>query len=179
MEPKEWMMNKHIVLKNEKIEILKQQAEKEEKELLDTLSNQEVYDYMVSKLNYCRRKNMNPGQGTNVDIRCGDICYIDFGLSYLYEIGYLHFGLILSIQKGKAFVVPITGSITKALYKKENKKSHMMLLGKIEGLSKVSACYLNDAKWINSSRIIDVKAHIPVDKPLFLAIKQRIHEGIG
>ncbi|MGN1277647.1 MAG: hypothetical protein ACI4UK_11715, partial [Floccifex sp.] len=61
----------------------------------------------------------------------------------------------------------------------ENKKSHIMLLGKIEGLSKVSACYLNDAKWISSSRIIDVKAHIPVDDLLFLAIKQKIHEGIG
>lgn len=54
-----------------------------------------------------------------------------------------------------------------------------MQLGKIEGMSKISACYLNDAKWINSSRIIDVKAHIPVDSALYLSIKQRIHEGIG
>ncbi|MDD7282192.1 hypothetical protein [Floccifex sp.] len=175
MEPKEWMMNKQTVLKNQKLELLKKQAEKEENELCNSLSENEVFDYMVSKLNYCRRKEVFSCQDLNVNIRCGDICYIDFGHSYLFEIGYLHFGLILSIQRGKVFVVPITGANSKVIYGKD----HIMQLGKIEGMSKVSACYLNDSKWINSSRIIDVKAHIPVDSPLFLAIKQRIHEGIG
>ena len=175
MEPKEWMMNKNIVLKNQKLEILKEQAEKEENNLLVSLSDNEIFDYMVSKLNYCRRKMMGSCQDFNVNIRCGDICFIDFGNSYLYEIGYLHFGLILSMQRGKVFVVPITGSNTKV----SGNKEHIMQLGKIEGMSKISACYLNDAKWINSSRIIDVKAHIPVDSELYLSIKQRIHEGIG
>ena len=52
MEPKEWMMNKNIVLKNQKLEILKEQAEKEENNLLVSLSDNEIFDYMVSKLNY-------------------------------------------------------------------------------------------------------------------------------
>ena len=101
MEPKEWMMNKRTVLENDELKILKEQTEKEEKELLANLNQNEVFDYMISKLNYCRRKQTLSCQDFNVNIRVGDICFIDFGNSYLYEIGYLHFGLILSINRGK------------------------------------------------------------------------------
>ena len=51
-----------------------------------------------------------------------------------------------------------------------------MRLGKIEGMNKESVLFLNDAKWINTARIIDVKAHIERNEELFINIKKRMME---
>ena len=113
-----------------------------------------------------------------VDIRVGDICYIDFGEAYIAEIGYQHFGLIITIFHNKAFVVPMSGNHTAYLqaYSKENPKGkrHLMRLGKIKGMNKESVLFINDAKWINTARIIDVKAHLRRDSELFREIKDRV-----
>ena len=39
-------------------------------------------------------------------------------------------------------------------------------------LNKASVLFLNDAKWINSARVIDVKAHIDPNSHLFDKIKK-------
>ena len=106
----------------------------------------------------------------------GDICYIDYGMAYLWETGYQHFGLILSIRNGKAFVVPVSGS-TRALAGAD-KRSHVMHLGMIEGMNKPSILYINDAKWINTARILDIKAHLDHKRQLFYDIKQNVREMI-
>lgn len=174
MEPKEWMQNKNVVLSNDKLDMLIEQVREEENEFIESMPQQEVYDYMVSKLNYLRRKNAGTCKEFNVLIRQGDICYIDYGQAYICESGYLHFGLILSIYNSKVFVVPLSGNMKKAsqVFGKE-KKNHVYRIGKIPGMSKVSSVYLNDAKWLNSARIIDVKAHIAQDSELFKEIKRR------
>lgn len=178
MEPKDWTQNRKLVLQNEKLEMLKKQVSIEEQTFLKQMDENEQFDYFVSKLNYFRRKNALSCLDFNVYIRIGDICYIDYGLSYIHEIGYLHFGLIVSMNRDKVLVVPITGSNTKTMRKIGDTDDHIVNLGKIEGMRKICACYINDAKWINTARIIDVKSRIPVRSKQFQDIKQRLKESI-
>ena len=175
MEPKVWMQNKRLVLKNKKLELLKEQAFHEEQTLLNEMSPEEQFDYMISKMNYCRRKHALSCLEFNVLIDVGDICYIDYGNSYINETGYLHFGLILALNHGKAFVVPITGSNNRLM---EKDVEHVYKLGKVKGMKKICMCYLNDAKWINTSRIIDVKSHLPVLSKSFKEIKEKVIENM-
>ena len=48
-----------------------------------------------------------------------------------------------------------------------------MQIGKPEGLNKPSVLYMNDARYINTARVIEVKAHIPTDSELFREIRMR------
>lgn len=176
MEPKEWMMNKKEVLENHQIQQLIAQSARMEQEMLETLNDNEVYDYMVSKLNFCQRKQVISCSDMGIFIRNGDICFIDYGLAYLWEIGYQHFGLVLSQKNGKAFVVPVSGS--HRAYRQALEKEHMMRLGLIPGLNKPSVLYINDAKWINTARIIDVKAHIHEHSALFKEIRKQVTQMI-
>ncbi len=178
MEPKEWNQYRNLVLQNEKLELLKKQVYAEEQTFLEQMEINEQFDYYVSKLNYFRRKNALSCFEFNVFIRIGDICYIDYGLSYIHEIGYLHFGLIVSMNRDKVLVVPITGSNTKTMRKIGGKDEHIVQLGRIQGMRKMCACYINDAKWINTARIIDVKSRISVYSEQFQNIKQRLKECI-
>ena len=182
MKPNEWMQNKQEVLQQHKLCQLIRETGQWEQQMLRELNENEIYDYMVSKMNYCQRKQMISCSEMGVHIRIGDICYIDFGMSYLWETGYQHFGLILSMQNKKAFIVPISGNY-QAYLKAWSKdhiegKSHIMRLGCLPGMNKTSVLYINDAKWINTARIIDVKAHVNIHSQLFKDIKQRTIEMI-
>lgn len=175
---KAWVKTKFSELTSDELQDFFFEVEREEKALLAFMDRKEVYDYLLSKMNYCQRKTKRSNH--EVRIRKGDICYIDYGMSYICEIAYQHFGLILSLVHGKAFVVPMSGN-QRALQLAKSKdnpqgKRHLMPLGSIEGLVKDSVLYMNDAKWINTSRIIDVKAHVEVDSELFREIHQRIVE---
>lgn len=152
------------------------QARIAEEQLLEGLNESEVYDYMLSKLNFCQRKQMYSSLEAKVYVKVGDICFTDFGLAYLSEVGYQHFGLVLAMKNGKIFVVPMSGN-SSAYHRAYDPVSHMgkrhlMRLPEIEGLNKASVLFLNDAKWINSARVIDVKAHIDPNSHLFDKIKK-------
>jgi hypothetical protein len=183
MEPKEWMAIKNEIIKEGRMDELMEHAAAQEQEMLSELDDSEVFDYMISKMNFCRRKQLLSCQPLNVKVRVGDICFIDFGMAYLLEVGYQHFGMILAFKNGKAFVVPMSGNqkAAREAWSKSNArgKTHLMRLGNIAGLNKSSVLFLNDAKWINTSRIIDVKAHIPVSSRLFQTIQRRVKECIG
>ena len=58
-------------------------------------------------------------------------------------------------------------------------KSHLFALGEIPGLYKESCLFLNDAKWINTARIIDVKGHIDPKGKQFQQILKCVCECIG
>ncbi|MBQ0064612.1 MAG: type II toxin-antitoxin system PemK/MazF family toxin [Firmicutes bacterium] len=171
MEPKEWMLKKKYYIRKGMINALIKDARSQESLMLRTLNEEEVYDYMVSKLNYCVRKEKEAVESIPT-IEEGDICYIDFGNAYINEAGYLHFGLVLSVNNRKVFVVPMTSN-EKAVFVSQF-KDHLMPFPKIRGLKKKSAVFLNDAKWINAARVIDVKAHIDPMGPLFQKIQQAI-----
>lgn len=141
------------------------------------LSVKEAIPRLVSEQNLRERRNAGSCGELGVDIRIGDICYIDFGEAYIAEIGYQHFGIIITMFHNKAFVVPMSGNHSAYMqaYSKDNPKGkrHLMRLGKVKGMNKESVLFINDAKWINTARIIDVKAHLRKDSELFLAIKER------
>lgn len=138
----------------------------------------EAVPKLISDYNYRERSQSSNCLELGVDVKVGDICYIDFGCAYVNEIGYQHFGLIIAIFHNKAFVVPMSGNqgAYANAYAKDNPggKRHLMRLGKQKGMNKNSVLFINDAKWINTARIIDVKAHLDRYSELFLEIKERV-----
>lgn len=150
----------------------------ESKEYYGNLTSKDALYCIMSETNY-RERRFDPGcDEKTLWIKPGDICYIDYGKCYVNETGFLHFGVILKIKNDKALVIPMTSN--EKTYKealkqeaREYDRSHIMPIGKIDGMAKPSVLFLNDSKWINTARIIDVKAHIPTDSSLFLRIQMR------
>ncbi len=149
------------------------------KQAYHNLSGKELTAHLVSEANWMIRNRAKSCEQFSVKIRIGDVCYIDFGPAYLNEAGFQHFGLVIAIVNSKAFVVPMTSnSLTYAQAYDPVEypcgKKHLMRLGLIEGLKKESVLFLNDCKYINTARIIDVKAHINPNDNLFKSIKERV-----
>ena len=44
----------------------------------------------------------------------------------------------------------------------------------MSGLNKPSVLFLNDIRFINTARVIDIKAHIPVTAPMFKEVQKRM-----
>ena len=59
-----------------------------------------------------------------------------------------------------------------------NGVTHLMRLGKVDGMFKYSVLFLNDAKFINTARIINVRSHISVDSPLYQRVLERFRQII-
>lgn len=140
----------------------------------------ELESSLVSQANWGNRHHLVSAQQLGITISEGDICFLDYGLGYLKEAGYQHFGLILSFCYGKAFVIPMTSnqvtyqqaySVTNPLGKK-----HLFPLGIIPGLNKRSVLFLNDGKYLNTARIIAIKAHLDPAGSLYKEIKERVKE---
>lgn len=135
-------------------------------------------DTLMSDLNYQNRSQLKSCRSFGMTIRPGDICYIDFGKAYRQEAGYQHFGLVLNVFDAKALVIPMTSSFSafqKAydpLYNPYGAR-HLMRLGKVDGLYKYSILFLNDGKFINTARIIDIKGHLDPSSRLFQQIRER------
>ena len=124
----------------------------------------------ISGFNRMSRKDYISNQ--QIQVRPGDICYIDFGQAYINETGFQHFGLVLTLFNYKAFVVPMSSNV-KQIKKAYNYpgvidyRTHLYYIGKIEGMSRRSVLFLNDGKFINTSRVIEVKARLSVDSKMF------------
>lgn len=151
--------------------------QKEELEKVENLKA--IY---ISAVNHYERHRLPNNQYTGVDIRVGDICYIDFGDAFIGEIGYQHFGIIIAIYRNKAFVVPMSGNqkAFKEAYSDNNPfgKKHLMPFEKLGKMNKNSVLFINDAKWISTARIIDVKAHLNRNSKKFEKIIERVKDII-
>lgn len=145
----------------------------EKKNEYANISYKEGIQRLVSEKNYTTRRNVSSAKSLGLSIVPGDICYTDFGQAYLYEAGYQHFGLVLSIVHFKALIIPMTSNPNTYQKSLKQEGTYLFPLGSIDGLYKESVLFLNDAKFINTARIIDVKAHLSVTSPLFLEIKDR------
>ncbi len=151
-------------------------------EEVGTLSEGKMISRITSEANWLVRSKYSSCVELGINIRIGDICFVDFGeQSYLYESGFQHFAVILSFCHGKAFVVPMTSNpimVNQAYDEQETPegKRHLMRIGLVEGMAKESVLFLNDGKFINTARIIDVKANINKNSTLFLEIKKRLKE---
>lgn len=137
---------------------------------IETLTLQQIKMECVSLINRTRREMKH----NELNVRVGDVCYIDYGPMYRYEAGYQHFGLVLKLSHFKAFVIPLTSN-THAITRG---KDHVFHLGFIEGLTKNSMCFLNDSKFISMSRIIDVYGHLCTTDPRFIALRRKVFETI-
>ena len=132
-----------------------------------------MYEKDVSNRNYASRHHLTSSQELGIHVNPGDICYIDYGSeAYKLEMGLQHFGLVLTRERGKIFVVPMTSN--ERMIEKSQYDPHLYRMPKIGNLRKEGALFLNDAKWINSARVIGVMAHLPCDTLLFAGIKSKV-----
>lgn len=144
----------------------------------ETLPLREGVAKMISEQNFRDWSQCYSCMERGIHIAEGDVCFLDFGDAFINEAGFQHFGVILKIFHGKAFVIPMSSNAATyaQAYQEETGcgKKHLMQIGLIPGLVKESVLFMNDAKFINTARIIEVKAHIDVNSELFLRIKTRL-----
>lgn len=156
--------------KLDKIELIKKHLNLVYKHLNNSDLKQ-IKDIHISYFNYMNRSHLSKSQIIKY-IKSGSIVYCDFGDAYLHESAFLHMGLVLTLYREKAFIIPMTSKLNLVdKYRKIGYKDHLYYIGKIAGLSKESVLFLNDAKFINSARIIDVKGYMDVNSHDYQKIK--------
>ena len=153
------------------------------KDLYGVLVPEKVKESMVSEENWIARYSCGGSEELGISVTPGDICYMDFGHAYLYEVGYQHFGIVLALWQKKALVVPMTSNETtyaKAYDPIDNPygKSNLMRLGQLPGMNKPSVLFLNDMRFVNTARVIKVMAHLDVKSEKFWDIQDRINEHL-
>lgn len=151
------------------------------RDVYQTIVPQNAGNSMISEANWMERSGYFSGEDMGIFVRPGDICYMDFGQQYLNEAGYQHFGLVMSICSKKALVIPMTSNpatYAKAYDPIDNPegKRNLMRIGKVEGLYKMSVLFLNDIRYVNTARVIDIKAHVTPESPLFKTAQKRMLE---
>lgn len=129
---------------------------------------------LVSGMNRLNRLDMWSCKELAIDAQPGDICFMDFGQVYINEAGYQHFGLVISKFNHKLFVVPMTSNQSMVKKSLVEEGTHLYHLGLIEGLNRPSVLFLNDCKYINSSRIISINAYICPESETFKNIEKRL-----
>lgn len=134
---------------------------------------------MLSESNWIARGHYMCGEEAGIFVKAGDVVYMDFGQAYLNEMGYQHFALVLGICGKKALVVPMTSNEKTCknaydLTHLHGKKNLYCFPGIMDGLCKKTVLFLNDMKFINTARVIDIKGHIDIHEKEFQNIQKRI-----
>ncbi|MBW9212940.1 MULTISPECIES: hypothetical protein [Terrabacteria group] len=153
------------------------------RKVYDLVVPDQVDSALVSEANWITRSQYSCGQSLGVRVKVGDICYLDYGQAYLNEMGYQHFGLVFSLFAKKALIIPMTSNpstYAKAFdaHYQQSGKEHLMRIGLVPGLVKPSVLFLNDLRFINTARVIDVKAYISPDSSLFKSIEERVEKVV-
>lgn len=139
-----------------------------------SLDEKELTLNLISHKKYLEnRKN----GGTELEVRSGDIVYIDFHEAYNYECGYAHLALVLKVSGYKAFIVPLTSNKNACEKATTEDSERFYYLGK-RCSSKESCAFLNDARWINLARVNRVIEQYAVRPYELHKIKERIFELI-
>ncbi|MBQ9327292.1 MAG: type II toxin-antitoxin system PemK/MazF family toxin [Solobacterium sp.] len=128
---------------------------------------------MRSEAMWVLRGKCHSGEEVGIYVHRGDICWMDFGQSFLEEMGYQHFGLVMALCNKKALVIPMTSN-KEAFIRSEEKYSHLMRIGQPEGLDKPSTLFLNDLRFINTARILKIRSRIDPESGLFQEIQKRV-----
>ena len=145
------------------------------------MTRMELEARLVSAANWDERHLYDSCRDLGFQIAPGDICYLDYGRGYVKEAGYQHFGLVVSLCEGKAFVIPMTSNektYARAFHPRRNPEGcrHLFALGDVEGLNKRSVLFLNDGKYINTARIIRITGHIEISGNMYKEIIGRLRE---
>ena len=144
---------------------------------ISKLNSKEAAKILLSTQNYIQRSMLKIHETFEVNV--GDVCYIDFGQAYLNESGFQHFGIVISKLNGKVFVVPMTSNpytYAQAYDRIENPtgRKHLMRFGQRNGLNRESVLFINDCKFINPTRIIEIVGHLDINEPFFVKIQKRV-----
>lgn len=126
-----------------------------------------------SGYNRMNRHKLWSSEEMNFSVRPGDVCYIDFGHAYKNESGYQHFGLVIQVCNHKILVIPMTSKTSAKKQSRnavQNGKKHLYYIGLLEGLHKPSTLFLNDFKYLNSSRIISINGRLCTNSEMFKEI---------
>lgn len=139
---------------------------------LKNLPYHEIKRECISGYNRFERSKYISSLDFDLRIKVGDIVFCDFGQAYLNEAGFQHFGLVLKIFSYKAFVIPMSSNpmtVSKAPNYPgvKDPKDHLYFIGMPRGLNRPSVLFLNDAKFINTARIIEVKSYLDVSSEMF------------
>lgn len=149
-------------------------------EVYETLMPNNLESALLSESNWIARGGYRSGEELGIQVKVGDIAYLDYGQAYLNEMGYQHFGLVLSINERKALVIPMTSNAktyANAYDEIDNPNGKKNLFGLpdiVDGMFKKSVLFLNDLKFINTARIIEIKAHLDPESALFHKIQLRV-----
>ncbi|MBR2066926.1 MAG: hypothetical protein IJ875_01460 [Solobacterium sp.] len=154
------------------------------KEVYGDILDRNLANHLISEANWVVRSQCGSGEDMGIDVEPGDICFTDFGTSYLNEAGYQHFSIMMSVYQKKALVIPMTSNhktYEKAYDPLENPlgKKNLMRIGLIHGLVKPSVLFLNDLRYINTARVIRKTTHISKRSALFKEIQKRVREVIA
>lgn len=161
-----WLMNYQEENLLEQVELFLKDYNK----YLLGLPNYRQRQECISKMNHFKRSQFWSCEDLQIDVRVGDICYTDFGVGYINECSYQHFGLITNIVNHKAYVIPMTSNKRAVKLAKEGKKSHLYYIGKPPGLNRETCAFINDGRYINTARVISVNAHIDSSSKQFYDI---------
>ena len=136
---------------------------------------------LISEANWMVRSRCVSGEELGIRVKKGDICFVDFGQVYLNESGYQHFALVMALSHKKACVIPMTSNAvtySRAYDAKDNPlgNDNLMRLGQLKGLRKPSVLFLNDVRFVNTARIIEVIGNISPRSKLFKDVQERLRE---
>ena len=134
---------------------------------------------LASEYKWLQRYGCRNGTDIGIHVVPGDLALIDFGQNYYNEMGFRHFGLVLSICVQKALVIPMTSNpetYRRAYDRIENPegKRNLYRIGKVEGMDRKSVLFLNDARYINTARDITIMAHMEPGEAMFGDIQERL-----
>lgn len=99
----------------------------------------------------------------NIDVKWGDICYVDFGENEGSEQNGIRPAIIIQNDIGNAYSpTTIVASITSQ--KKKNLPTHVVISPCQSGLKKISTIMFEQIRTIDKSRIVSIVGHIKVDR---------------
>lgn len=132
-----------------------------------------------SECTWLKRYGCKCGTDIGIHVRPGDLAMIDYGQTYYNEAGFRHFGLVVSICVHKALVIPMTSNpetYRRAYDRSDNPggRKNLFRIGQVPGMDKKSVLFLNDARYINTARVIRVMAHIDTTDTMFTDIRKRL-----
>lgn len=127
----------------------------------------------ISGVNRIKRSHFWSCENIGLKIKVGDVCFVDFGHGYINECAYQHFALVVKLYRGKAFVVPMTSNPRTVALAKSKKRSHLFYMGHLQGLDKETCVFINDARFINTARVISVNAQLDKNDEKFKIIAKK------
>ncbi|NLC34388.1 MAG: type II toxin-antitoxin system PemK/MazF family toxin [Erysipelothrix sp.] len=148
---------------------------------LKAMNHYELLRELISEYNYSYKKRFKSSELIGFKVRIGDVVYVDFGKAYINEAGFQHFAIVIGYFNSKALIVPMSSN--QSMYAQSycpktfcNGKKHLFRLPQMDALKHKSVLFLNDIKYINTARIIDVRGNIDPNSSLFKEISHRIDQ---